>query len=173
MQALAGFGFGQRRSAAILGSPPILDYANKHHPGKFTRIDVRFRGALCYIDAYTEPGVPRGSTSPAGETREQWIERLRRPPRISAGFATLEARIDGVSLGTAMPTKSTNPAFGSRAKTTARPKRLSRRQPTSCDEVSGNVTAHSVSDSVGALLPPVARLCFQSGKTMGEVTVSL
>jgi hypothetical protein len=58
----------------------ILDYANKHHSGKFTRIDVRFRGALCYIDVYTEPGVPRGTASPAGETPEQWIERLRNTP---------------------------------------------------------------------------------------------
>jgi len=32
----------------------ILDYADQHYAGKFTRIDVRFRGALCYIDAYTE-----------------------------------------------------------------------------------------------------------------------
>jgi len=58
----------------------VLDYAAKHYPGKFTRIDVRFRGALCYIDVYTEPGVPRGTTSPAGETRDQWIERLRNTP---------------------------------------------------------------------------------------------
>jgi hypothetical protein len=33
----------------------ILDHAQKYHAGKFTRIDVRFRGALCYIDAYKEP----------------------------------------------------------------------------------------------------------------------
>jgi len=58
----------------------ILDYANKHHAGKFIRIDVRFRGALCYIDAYTEPGEPHGGALPAGETREQWIERLRNTP---------------------------------------------------------------------------------------------
>ncbi len=36
----------------------ILDYAAKHYSGKFTRIDVRFHGALCYIDAYLEPDVP-------------------------------------------------------------------------------------------------------------------
>ncbi len=36
----------------------ILDYAAKHAAGKFTRVEVRFRGALCYIDAYTEPDTP-------------------------------------------------------------------------------------------------------------------
>ncbi len=58
----------------------ILDYAAKHYPGQFTRIDVRFRGALCYIDAYTEPGLPPGTAPPAGETYEHWIERLRNTP---------------------------------------------------------------------------------------------
>ena len=33
----------------------ILKYADKHYAGKFTRVDVRFRGALCYIDVYSEP----------------------------------------------------------------------------------------------------------------------
>lgn len=58
----------------------ILAYAAKHYPGKFRRVDVRFRGALCYIDVYTEPDAPRGRFSPSGETREQWIERLRNTP---------------------------------------------------------------------------------------------
>ena len=58
----------------------IRDYASKHYAGKFIRIDVRFRGALCYIDLYSEPDVPRGSASPPGETRDQWIERLRNTP---------------------------------------------------------------------------------------------
>jgi hypothetical protein len=58
----------------------ILDYAAKHYPGKFIRVDVRFRGALCYIDVYTEPGVPSRSMLNTGETRDQWIERLRNTP---------------------------------------------------------------------------------------------
>ena len=58
----------------------ILDYAEKHYPGKFTRVGVRFHGALCYIDVYTEPDIPRGSTPPPGETRDQWIARLRSIP---------------------------------------------------------------------------------------------
>jgi len=36
----------------------ILDYANQHCAGKFTRIEVSFRGAFCYIDGYEEPEVP-------------------------------------------------------------------------------------------------------------------
>ncbi len=58
----------------------ILDYAARHYPGKFIRVDVRFRGALCYIDVYTEPDLPGGCRPPGGETRDQWIERLRSTP---------------------------------------------------------------------------------------------
>jgi hypothetical protein len=58
----------------------ILDYANKHFAGKFIRVGVRFRGALCYIDVYTEPGEPYVSALPTGETREQWMVRLRNTP---------------------------------------------------------------------------------------------
>jgi len=58
----------------------ILEYAQQHHAGKFIRIDVRFRGALCYIDAYTEPDVPRAMKPPTGETRKEWLDRLRNTP---------------------------------------------------------------------------------------------
>jgi hypothetical protein len=58
----------------------ILDYAARHYPGKFIRIDVRFRGALCYIDVYAEPNIPLGSGPPPGETRDQWKESLRNTP---------------------------------------------------------------------------------------------
>lgn len=34
----------------------ILAHAEKHYAGTFNRIEVVFRGALCYIDAYQEPG---------------------------------------------------------------------------------------------------------------------
>ncbi len=37
----------------------ILAYAEKHYAGKYTHIEVRFRGQLCYFDAYREPYVPR------------------------------------------------------------------------------------------------------------------
>jgi hypothetical protein len=57
----------------------ILAYAARHCADKFIRIDVRFRGALCYIDAYTEPAKPEGRPF-TGETAEQWMERLRNTP---------------------------------------------------------------------------------------------
>ena len=85
----------------------ILDYAAKHYSGKFIGIGVRFRGALCYIEVYSEPEVPRGMAPPTGETREQWIERLRNTP---AGFDTSGMKTAGVSRGIPMPTRSTNPA---------------------------------------------------------------
>ena len=56
----------------------ILKYAEKHYFGKYTRIELRFRGHLCYIDAYTEPHTP-SDYGPIGwgESREEYIERLR------------------------------------------------------------------------------------------------
>ena len=39
----------------------IIAYAEKNFSGKFARIDVRFRGALCYVDAYTEPFPAEGT----------------------------------------------------------------------------------------------------------------
>ena len=59
----------------------ILEYAKKHYSGKYTHIDVRFRGQLCYIDAYKEPYVqPDFDASVFGESREEYIERLRNFP---------------------------------------------------------------------------------------------
>ena len=56
----------------------ILKYAAAHHAGKFTRLDIRFRGALCYIDAYTEPAKPSARLlASLGETPEQYLKRLR------------------------------------------------------------------------------------------------
>ena len=59
----------------------ILEYAKKHYSGKYLRIDIRFRGQLCYIDAYTEPYVPLDfDTSLYGKSREERIEYLRNVP---------------------------------------------------------------------------------------------
>ncbi|HKI30255.1 MAG TPA: hypothetical protein VKA46_00085 [Gemmataceae bacterium] len=59
----------------------IRAYAEQHYAGTFTRLDVRFRGPLCYIDAYTEPVVPPPKVlRTMGETREQFLERLRNVP---------------------------------------------------------------------------------------------
>ena len=59
----------------------ILAHAAQHYAGKYTRIAVRFRGALCYIDAYIEPEVaPDFDPSAFGESREAYIQRLRDTP---------------------------------------------------------------------------------------------
>ncbi|MEE4378395.1 MAG: hypothetical protein V2J55_12930 [Candidatus Competibacteraceae bacterium] len=59
----------------------ILDHAEQNYAGKYNRIDVRFRGQFCYIDAYIEPYVAAGfDPRPFGESREEFIERLRNTP---------------------------------------------------------------------------------------------
>ena len=59
----------------------ILAHANKHYAGKFIRLDIRFHGALVYIDAYQEPGPPsRELLKLRGETREQYYEFMRNQP---------------------------------------------------------------------------------------------
>jgi hypothetical protein len=59
----------------------IRDYAEEHFAGRYTRLDVRFRGQFCYVDAYTEPVLTPGWPPPDWpETREEMIERLRNTP---------------------------------------------------------------------------------------------
>jgi hypothetical protein len=59
----------------------ITEHAKKNYDGKFTRLDIKFRGALCYIDAYQEPYVPGGDPPEwMNETREEYIMRLRNTP---------------------------------------------------------------------------------------------
>ena len=60
----------------------IERYAAEHFAGRYTRLDVRFRGVFCYVNAYTEP-EPLGPNWPPAdwlETREQYLERLRSTP---------------------------------------------------------------------------------------------
>ena len=59
----------------------IRGYAEQHFAGKYTRLDIRFRGQFCYIDAYTEP-ILRDGWPPDDwpETREEYVERLRNTP---------------------------------------------------------------------------------------------
>ena len=59
----------------------IEKYAAEHYAGKYTRLDIRFRGQFCYVDAYTEP-VVTDSWPPEDwpESREEYIERLRNTP---------------------------------------------------------------------------------------------
>lgn len=59
----------------------IQSYAKSHYAGTFVRLDVRFRGHLCYIDAYTEPMEPSAALLRAlGESRQRYMERLRNTP---------------------------------------------------------------------------------------------
>ncbi len=39
----------------------IEAYAAKHFHGRYTRLDIRFRGQFCYVDAFIEPAT-RGGT---------------------------------------------------------------------------------------------------------------
>ena len=59
----------------------ILTYAKEHYAGKYNRIEVRFRGKFCYIDAYTEPYVgPDYDPELYGKSRDERIEQLRSIP---------------------------------------------------------------------------------------------
>lgn len=58
----------------------LLAHAEKHHRGRYARLDIRFKGPFCYIDAYTEPAPPRGRWTDRTQTREQFMERLRNTP---------------------------------------------------------------------------------------------
>ena len=59
----------------------IQRYAEAHFAGGYTRLDIRFRGQFCYIDAYQEreplPGWPPSNWP---ESREEYLERLRKTP---------------------------------------------------------------------------------------------
>jgi len=58
----------------------IRSHAEKHYKGGFTRLEVKFRGALCYIDAYKEPDEQERPYPGSGETLEEYRERLRSSP---------------------------------------------------------------------------------------------
>ena len=59
----------------------IQAYAQAHWAGKITRVGIRFRGALCYVEVYTEPAQPSPELLRlTGETAEQYLERQRNLP---------------------------------------------------------------------------------------------
>jgi len=59
----------------------ILAYADAHYAGKYTRLDIRFRGQFCYIDVYREPSVPADFPPPGfPESREAYLARIRSIP---------------------------------------------------------------------------------------------
>lgn len=59
----------------------IRAVAEEHFSGRFTSLDIHFRGKFCYIDAYQEP-VVSDAWPPEDwpETREEYIDRLRSTP---------------------------------------------------------------------------------------------
>src|SRR5438067_1545742 len=67
----------KRRTEARIRRVAEVEFA-----GRYTRLDIRFRGQFCYIDAYTEPAPPGENWPPPDwpETREEYLERLRNTP---------------------------------------------------------------------------------------------
>jgi hypothetical protein len=56
-------------------------HAASNYPDQYIRLEIKFRGAFCYIDAFTEPQLPNPSLlKTTGETKEQYIERLHSFP---------------------------------------------------------------------------------------------
>jgi hypothetical protein len=59
----------------------IHSIAIEQFSGQNNRLDIRFRGQFCYIDAYTEPRISENWPPPNWpETREEYIERMRNTP---------------------------------------------------------------------------------------------
>lgn len=77
-------------------------YASQHFAGRYTQLDLRFRGQFCYVDAYTELQLPGPSWPPPDwpETREEYVERLRTTPYTSAACAISATRSVGGSRST-------------------------------------------------------------------------
>ena len=58
----------------------LRSHAEKHYKGGFTRLDIRFRGAFCYVDAFKEPDEGARPYEGSDETLEEYRERLRNNP---------------------------------------------------------------------------------------------
>lgn len=60
----------------------IRQYAEANFAERYTKLDIRFRGKFCYVDAYVEPEPPTKDWPPADwpESREAYMERLRNTP---------------------------------------------------------------------------------------------
>jgi hypothetical protein len=60
----------------------IRRHAERHFAGRYTKLDIRFHGQFCYIDAFTDPAPPPDDWPPADwpETRAEYLQRLRSTP---------------------------------------------------------------------------------------------
>jgi hypothetical protein len=82
--------------------------ANEQFRGRYQRLEIRFRGQFCYIDAYTEPRISENWPPPNWpETKENIWTGCATLLSISAGCVTL-ARINGVLPFTPTAMRSTS-----------------------------------------------------------------
>jgi hypothetical protein len=62
----------------------VQKVAEKQFQDRYTRLDIRFRGQFCYIDAYVEPKMSEIWPPPdLPETREEYLERMRKTAHIT------------------------------------------------------------------------------------------
>src|SRR3989304_8962383 len=59
----------------------LRKHAADKYKGLYSRIDIRFHGALCYMDAFKEPREPdKKLLRINNETREEYLDRMRSYP---------------------------------------------------------------------------------------------
>ena len=60
----------------------IQKTASEYFAGKYSRIEIRFKGEFCYIDAFQEPTDADYKSMPKNwsETKEEFFQRLRETP---------------------------------------------------------------------------------------------
>jgi hypothetical protein len=60
----------------------IQAVAAEEFPNRYLRLEIRFRGHFCYVDAFTDPDDEGPDWPPAdwGKTREDELERMRATP---------------------------------------------------------------------------------------------
>ncbi len=59
----------------------IRKVAEECYSGRYTRLDIYFKGKYCYIDAYQEPVLSENwPPKDWPETRDEYAERLRNTP---------------------------------------------------------------------------------------------
>jgi hypothetical protein len=59
----------------------IEEHAAKNFAGRYARLDIRFRGRFCYVDAFKEPDVKHDAPPSWFEgTAEQWWQQMRDTP---------------------------------------------------------------------------------------------
>ena len=80
-------------------------YAEEHFAGRYARLDIRFRGKFCYIDAFTEP-EPFSPGWPPPDWPETPAERLNRLRNTPVHLCRLRYFGDGERWGFAFYTYS-------------------------------------------------------------------